>query len=106
MAGLNSPVDVESRGGSMCYMRRKFPYRPYGAVWLVSARHGIQNANRIKEFLKHEAFHGNEIVANTRRLCLMNMFLHNIGEIDGTDGPRQDQPQCLLAQGQEPGRFG
>ena len=27
--------------------------------------------------------HGNEIVANTRRLCLMNMFLHNIGEIDG-----------------------
>lgn len=24
-----------------------------------------------------------EIVANTRRLCLMNMFLHNIGEIDG-----------------------
>lgn len=36
-----------------------------------------------KEFLKHEAFHGNEIVANTRRMCLMNMFLHNIGEIDG-----------------------
>ena len=36
-----------------------------------------------KEFLKHQAFHGNEIVANTRRLCLMNMFLHNIGEIDG-----------------------
>jgi type I restriction enzyme M protein len=34
-------------------------------------------------FLKHETFHGNEIVANTRRLCLMNMFLHNIGEIDG-----------------------
>jgi len=36
-----------------------------------------------KEFLKHDTFHGNEIVANTRRLCLMNMFLHNIGEIDG-----------------------
>ena len=36
-----------------------------------------------KAFLKHEAFHGNEIVANTRQLCLMNMFLHNIGEIDG-----------------------
>ena len=39
-----------------------------------------------KAFLKHKAFHGNEIVANTRRLCLMNMFLHNIGEIDG-DAP-------------------
>jgi len=36
-----------------------------------------------KEFLKHETFGGNEIVANTRRLCLMNMFLHNIGEVDG-----------------------
>ena len=36
-----------------------------------------------KAFLKDETFHGNEIVANTRRLCLMNMFLHNIGEIDG-----------------------
>lgn len=36
-----------------------------------------------KHFLKHDTFHGNEIVANTRRLCLMNMFLHNIGEIDG-----------------------
>lgn len=36
-----------------------------------------------KNFLKLATFYGNEIVANTRRLCLMNMFLHNIGEIDG-----------------------
>ncbi|MDA0307522.1 MAG: class I SAM-dependent DNA methyltransferase [Proteobacteria bacterium] len=36
-----------------------------------------------KTFLKHGTFHGNEIVPGTRRLCLMNMFLHNIGEIDG-----------------------
>src|SRR5690606_519522 len=36
-----------------------------------------------KAFLKHSTFYGNEIVANTRRLCLMNMFLHNIGEMDG-----------------------
>lgn len=36
-----------------------------------------------KRFLKHNTFFGNEIVANTRRMCLMNMFLHNIGEIDG-----------------------
>jgi len=36
-----------------------------------------------KDFLKHETFYGNEIVASTRRLALMNMFLHNIGEIDG-----------------------
>jgi len=36
-----------------------------------------------KEFLKNSTFFGNEIVANTRRLALMNMYLHNIGEIDG-----------------------
>jgi type I restriction enzyme M protein len=36
-----------------------------------------------KQFLKHDTFFGNEIVADTRRLCLMNLFLHNIGEIDG-----------------------
>jgi type I restriction enzyme M protein len=36
-----------------------------------------------KTRLKYKTFFGNEIVANTRRLCLMNMFLHNIGEIDG-----------------------
>ena len=39
-----------------------------------------------KEKLKHNTFSGNEIVANTRRLCLMNLFLHGIGEIDG-DSP-------------------
>lgn len=36
-----------------------------------------------KKFLKNQTFFGNEIVANTRRLALMNMFLHNIGEITG-----------------------
>lgn len=36
-----------------------------------------------KEFLKNKTFYGNEIVANTRRMALMNLFLHNIGEIDG-----------------------
>jgi type I restriction enzyme M protein len=36
-----------------------------------------------KAFLKHDTFYGNEIVPGTRCLALMNMFLHNIGEIDG-----------------------
>ena len=36
-----------------------------------------------KKFLKDSTFSGNEIVASTRRLCLMNMFLHGIGEMDG-----------------------
>ena len=36
-----------------------------------------------KAFLKQATFRGNEIVAGTRRLCLMNMFLHGIGEMTG-----------------------
>jgi type I restriction enzyme M protein len=35
-----------------------------------------------KQFLKFKTFSGNEIVASTRRLALMNLFLHNIGDID------------------------
>jgi type I restriction enzyme M protein len=33
-------------------------------------------------FIKFNTFYGNEIVAGTRRLALMNLFLHNIGDID------------------------
>lgn len=36
-------------------------------------------------FLKHKTFFGNEIVASTRRLALMNLFLHNIGDIDSAN---------------------
>lgn len=35
-----------------------------------------------KEFLKLETFWGNEIVAGTRRMALMNLFLHNIGDFE------------------------
>lgn len=35
-----------------------------------------------KHFLKHNTFFGNEIVPNTRRMCLMNLFLHNIGDFE------------------------
>jgi type I restriction enzyme M protein len=49
--------------------------------FLVAAHPMMDKTQRA--FLKHETFHGNEIVAGTRRLALMNMFLHNIGEIDG-----------------------
>lgn len=34
-----------------------------------------------KEFLKNQTFHGNELVGTTFKLCLMNLFLHNIGDI-------------------------
>lgn len=57
-----------------------------GGFYLASYDYILEKFNLNKEqkaFLKDKTFHGNEIVANTRRLCLMNMFLHNIGEIDG-----------------------
>ncbi len=37
-----------------------------------------------KEFLKNQTFHGNELVGATFKLCLMNLYLHNIGDIYGT----------------------
>ena len=36
-----------------------------------------------RAFLKNSTFRGWEIVPNTYRLCLMNLFLHNIGDIEG-----------------------
>lgn len=35
-----------------------------------------------KQFLKMKTFYGNEIVAGTRRMALMNLFLHNIGDFE------------------------
>lgn len=57
-----------------------------GGFFLAAYDYIINNHDLDREqkgFLKTKTFYGNEIVANTRRLCLMNMFLHNIGEIDG-----------------------
>ena len=36
-----------------------------------------------KEFLKKAAFRGSELVPLTFKLCLMNLYLHNIGDIYG-----------------------
>ena len=37
-----------------------------------------------KEFLKFKTFHGWDIVPSTARLCLMNLFLHGIGDLEET----------------------
>lgn len=34
-----------------------------------------------KEFLKNKTFYGNELVATTYKMALMNLYLHNIGDI-------------------------
>lgn len=49
-----------------------------------------------KKFLREETFHGNEIVPNTRRLCLMNLFLHDIGELIGE--PSVDRSDALISE--------
>lgn len=38
--------------------------------------------NEQKKFLKHQTCYGNEIVPGTRRMALMNLFLHNIGDFE------------------------
>ena len=61
--------------------------------WLT--REGTTLDRRQKAFLRRETFFGNEIVASTRRLCLMNLFLHNIGDMDGE--PTVERADALIA---------
>ncbi len=56
-----------------------------GGFFLAAYDYLVKNNKLDKEqnkFLKLKTFYGNEIVAGTRRLALMNLFLHNIGDID------------------------
>lgn len=46
----------------------------------ISKNYSLDKAQ--KEFLKYKKFSGWEIVANTARLCLMNLYLHNIGDLN------------------------
>lgn len=62
--------------------------------WLT--RSGARLDKRQKEFLRDQTFYGNEIVPNTRRLCLMNLFLHNIGELDSE--PAVERSDALIAE--------
>ncbi|MGN6090916.1 MAG: N-6 DNA methylase [Luteibacter jiangsuensis] len=63
-------------------------------AWLT--RPGMKLNPKQARFLRHETFHGNEIVANTRRMCLMNLFLHNIGELDGA--PAVERSDALISE--------
>ena len=65
--------------------------------WLT--RPGVHLDKRQQKFLRHQTFVGNEIVASTRRLCLMNLFLHNVGDLDGE--PTVSRSDALIS---EPGK--
>jgi len=59
-----------------------------GGFFLAVYDYLVANNKLDKEqnkFLKLQTFYGNEIVASTRRLALMNLFLHNIGDIDSVN---------------------
>ncbi|MFZ3288022.1 MAG: class I SAM-dependent DNA methyltransferase [Telluria sp.] len=60
--------------------------------WLT--RPGTKLTKRQKDFLRTETFYGNEIVANTQRMCLMNLFLHDIGELD--ESPSIERADALI----------
>ncbi len=62
--------------------------------WLT--RPGARLNKPEKEFLRDKTFHGNEIVPNTRRMCLMNLFLHSIGELDGE--PLVERSDALISE--------
>jgi type I restriction enzyme M protein len=56
-----------------------------GGFFLAAYDFLVENNKLNKEqnkYLKHSTFYGNEIVAGTRRMCLMNLFLHNIGDLE------------------------
>lgn len=57
--------------------------------FFLSAYDYIVRENKLdkeqNKFLKESTFFGNEIVPSTRRLALMNLFLHNIGKLDGNN---------------------
>lgn len=68
--------------------------------FFLSAYKWLNENNKLnkkqKEFLRDSTFHGNEIVPSTRRMCLMNLFLHNIGSIDGE--PEVNRADALLTK--------
>ena len=50
----------------------------------ISENYGSTMTREQKEFLKFSTFSGNDIVDNVVRLCVMNLYLHDIG---GTESP-------------------
>ena len=58
-----------------------------GGFFLAAQKYIVDNNNLDGDqarFLKNETFHGWEIVRSTYRMCLMNMFLHGIGDVNGS----------------------
>jgi len=58
----------------------------------IEREHGKRLNREQKEFLKFHTFWGWEIVPSTYRLCLMNLFLHNISDFeDSANGGKKSR---------------
>jgi type I restriction enzyme M protein len=57
-----------------------------GAIEYLNSNHGkeLKDNEAKKEFLQFKTFHGWDIVPSTARLCLMNLFLHGVGDLKET----------------------
>jgi len=60
----------------------------------IEREYGVRLNKKQKDFLKFHTFWGWEIVQSTYRLCLMNLFLHNISDFDDSanDGKKSRIP--------------
>lgn len=58
-----------------------------GAHEYICDHFGRSMGRKEWQFLKNETFQGWEIVDSTARLCVMNMFLHNIGDENAEEPP-------------------
>ncbi len=63
--------------------------------------HHHQMTREERRFLKNQAFEGWEIVDNTARLCVMNLFLHGIGDESSAEVPIHVQDSLS----RKPGEF-
>lgn len=63
--------------------------------YLANPKHFALNKEQ-KHFLKYKTFRGWEIVPSTSRMCLMNLFLHNIGDLNSE--PLVERNDSLLSQ--------
>ena len=65
-----------------------------GVLNWLNRSDGRKLSKKELDFLRSKAFFGNEIVPATRRMCLMNLFLHGIGDM--VTKPPIDQADALL----------
>ncbi|MCB9207706.1 MAG: SAM-dependent DNA methyltransferase [Ignavibacteriales bacterium] len=68
-----------------------------GAIEYLRASYSKQlKKEKERRFLQFDTFHGWDIVPSTARLCLMNLFLHGIGDMEST--PEIEIEDSLLKQ--------